>query len=150
MLYMKLNAMDRVRDPIEKSADDSIDLYDVTSWEVRTRTDWIASVLWRGLSAVARLTVVLVAFSLLLGVGGLAVLTDPATGLLTLFSALPAIGLTAYVYFSDVTSSEPLSLLTITFLLGVLTANFAAVLNTLFRPLFRVLGFVGLILFFSW
>jgi Predicted membrane protein len=140
--------MDRVRDPIEKSADDSIDLYDVTSWEVRTRTDWIASVLWRGLSAVARLTVVLVAFSLLLGVGGLAVLTDPATGLLTLFSALPAIGLTAYVYFSDVTSSEPLSLLTITFLLGVLTANFAAVLNTLFRPLFRVLGFVGLILFF--
>ncbi|MFA1610078.1 PrsW family intramembrane metalloprotease [Halobellus rubicundus] len=136
------------RDPIEEASDGSLDLYDVATWEVRTRVDWAAAVIWRVAAGSARVAVVLVAFLLLLGIGGLAALTDPEIGFLTALSAVPAIGLAAYVYSTDVTSSEPLSLLVATFLLGVLTANFAAVLNSLLRPYFQVLGFLGTALFF--
>ncbi|MFB6093049.1 MAG: PrsW family intramembrane metalloprotease [Haloquadratum sp.] len=136
------------QDPIEAASDGSMDLYDVATWEVRTPTDRLAAVVWRVAASSARIAVVLVALLLLLGIGGLAALTDPQTGLLTILSAVPALGLAAYVYSTDVTSSEPLSLLVATFLLGVLTANFAAVLNSLLKPYFQVLGFVGSILFF--
>ncbi|MGQ4554415.1 PrsW family glutamic-type intramembrane protease [Halobellus sp. GM3] len=136
------------RDPIEEAADDSMDLYDVATWDVRTPLDRISAIIWRIVHGSARLAVVLLAFILLLGIGGLAALTDPQIGLLTALSAIPAIGLAAYVYSTDVTSSEPLSLLVGTFLLGVLTANFAAVLNTVLRPYFGGLGFLGTVLFF--
>ena len=140
--------MSDLRDPIEEAADDSMDLYDVTTWEVRSRVDRLAEVLWWAAAGSARIAVIGVAFLLLLAIGGFAALTDPEIGLLTLLSAVPAVGLAAYVYSTDVTSSEPLSLLIGTFLLGVLTANFAAVLNGVLRPYFGVLGFVGMVLFF--
>ncbi|MFB6251701.1 MAG: PrsW family intramembrane metalloprotease [Halobellus sp.] len=136
------------RDPIEKASDGSLDLYDVTTWETRTRIDRLSSILWQVIAGSARIAVVLVAFLLLLGIGGLAALTDPQTGVLTVLSAIPAIGLAVYVYSTDVTSREPLSLLVATFLLGVLTANFAAILNGALRPYFQLLGFVGSALFF--
>ena len=136
------------RDPVEEAADDSMDLYDVATWSARTPLDKASSLVWRLLHGSARLAVVLFAFLLLLGIGGLAALTDPQVGLLTALSAIPAIGLAAYVYSTDVTSGEPLTLLVGTFLLGVLTANFAAVLNTLLQPYFQVLGFLGTALFF--
>jgi RsiW-degrading membrane proteinase PrsW (M82 family) len=136
------------KDPIEEAAGDSMDLYDVATWDVRTPLDKASALIWRIAAGSARLAVVGFAFLLLLGIGGLAALTDPQIGLLTLLSAVPAIGLAAYVYSTDVTSSEPLSLLVATFLLGVLTANFAAVLNTVLRPYFQVLGFLGTALFF--
>ncbi|WP_049986381.1 PrsW family intramembrane metalloprotease [Halobellus rufus] len=136
------------RDPIEEAADDSMDLYDVATWDVRTPLDKASSLIWRILAGSARLAIVLFAFLLLLGIGGFAALTDPQVGLLTALSALPAIGLAAYVYSTDVASSEPLTLLVGTFLLGVLTANFAAVLNTVLQPYFQALGFLGTALFF--
>ena len=136
------------QDPVEEAADDSMDLYDVATWEVRGRIDRLAEVVWWAAAGSARLAVIGVAFLLLIGIGGLAALTDPEIGLLTLLSAAPAVGLAAYVYSTDVTSSEPLSLLVATFLLGVLTANFAAVLNGVLRPYFGVLGVVGSVLFF--
>ncbi|WP_336021682.1 PrsW family intramembrane metalloprotease [Halobellus salinisoli] len=136
------------RDPIEEAADDSMDLYDVATWNIRTPLDRASSIIWRILAGSARLAIVLFAFLLLLGIGGFAALTDPQIGLLTALSAIPAIGLAAYVYSTDVTSSEPLSLLVATFLLGVLTANFAAVLNSVLSPYFEVLGFLGTALFF--
>ena len=136
------------QDPVEEAADNSMDLYDVATWEVRSRVDRVAEVVWWAAAGSARLAVIGVAFLLLIGIGGLAALTDPEIGLLTLLSAVPAVGLAAYVYSTDVTSSEPLSLLVATFLLGVLTANFAAVLNGVLRPYFGVLGVVGTVLFF--
>jgi len=63
-------------------------------------------------------------------------------------SALPALALAVYVRRTDVTSGEPLSVLVATFLLGVLTANFAAVFNSVTRPAFSGLGFLGNALFF--
>ena len=140
--------MSQPRDPVEEAADDSMDLYDVATWEVRSRLDRVSAVVWWVAAGSARLAVIGVAFLLLVGIGGFAAITDPEIGLLTVLSAVPAVGLAAYVYSTDVTSREPLSLLVATFLLGVLTANFAAVLNTVLQPYFGGLGAVGMVLFF--
>jgi RsiW-degrading membrane proteinase PrsW (M82 family) len=140
--------MSRRRDPVEERAGDGTDLYDVATWERRGPLDAVASGLYRLLVASARLFVVAVALLILVGIGGLSALTDPQIGALTLLSALPALALALYVRRTDVTSGEPLSVLVATFLLGVLTANFAAVLNSVTRPAFAGLGFVGSALFF--
>ncbi len=140
--------MSKPRDPVEEAADDSMDLYDVATWEVRSRLDRVSAVVWWAAAGSARLAVIGVAFLLLVAIGGFAAITDPEIGLLTVLSAVPAVGLAAYVYSTDITSSEPLSLLVATFLLGVLTANFAALLNTAFQPFFGGLGGIGMVLFF--
>ncbi len=140
--------MARRRDPVEKAAEGSLDLYDVATWENRSFVDGLSAALWRLLVTVARGVIILLAFLILLGIGGLAALTDPEIGALTLLSAIPALGLAGYVWYSDVTENEPLSLLVGTFLLGVLTANFAAVLNSTLQPLLAGLGFVGTVIFF--
>jgi RsiW-degrading membrane proteinase PrsW (M82 family) len=138
---------DRV-DPVQSASDDGVDLYDVSTWEERTSLDGLAVAIYRLLVGTARVGVVLLAFLILLAIGGLAALTDPQIGVLTLLSAIPALGLAAYVWYSDVTTNEPLSLLVATFLLGVLTANFAAVLNSVAQPTFQALGFLGSVAFF--
>jgi RsiW-degrading membrane proteinase PrsW (M82 family) len=138
----------RRRDPIEEAADTSVDLYDVATWEERTSLDGLAVAIYRLLVGVARVGIVLLALLILVGIGGLSALTDPQIGALTLLSAVPALGLAAYVWYSDATSPEPLSLLVTTFLLGMLTANFAAVINSLFQPPFNAYGYLGMVLFF--
>jgi RsiW-degrading membrane proteinase PrsW (M82 family) len=59
------------------------------------------------------------------------VLTDEVILVFTQLSVLPALGLAVYLYVTDVTTSEPLYLLAATFVLAVLFAGFAGVLNTL-------------------
>jgi RsiW-degrading membrane proteinase PrsW (M82 family) len=129
-------------------ADDSVDLYDIATWEQRSIIDLIAATVYRFVLQTVRLVVILVAALILLALGGLSALTDPQTGLLTAISVVPAVGLAAYVYYTDTTSGEPLAPLVATFLLGVLTANFAAVVNTVLRPFFEPVGFVGMVVFF--
>ncbi|ATW87470.1 RsiW-degrading membrane proteinase PrsW (M82 family) [Halohasta litchfieldiae] len=136
------------RDPVESAADESRDLYDVATWEERTSVDGVAVALYWLLTRTAKWFVILLALGILVAIGGLAAFTDPAIGLLTLLSVIPALGLTIYVYRSDVTTREPLSLLVTTFILSILFATFAAVINTYARDLFAPLGFVGLILFY--
>ncbi|MFC6990110.1 PrsW family intramembrane metalloprotease [Haloplanus sp. GCM10025708] len=140
--------MAKRRDPVEAAADESMDLYDVATWEKRTSIDRLASGIYRALVAFTRTAIVLTALLILVGIGGLSAITDPQIGALTLLSAIPALGLAAYVWYSDATTNEPLSLLVATFLLGVLTANFAAVVNSLLQPWFQALAFVGNVLFF--
>jgi RsiW-degrading membrane proteinase PrsW (M82 family) len=140
--------MPRRRDPVEERADADVDLYDIATWERRGLLDGVASGIYRTLVASTRLFVVGVALLILIGIGGLSALTDPQIGALTALSALPALGLAVYVRRSDATGGEPLSLLVATFLLGVLTANFAAVLNSYTKGAFAGLGFVGNALFF--
>jgi RsiW-degrading membrane proteinase PrsW (M82 family) len=136
------------REPIEAMADGSQDLYDIATWELRTPLDRIAAGIYRLMTLTFRIAVVVVAGLILLGIGGLSALTNPEVGILTGLSALPALGLAIYVYYSDTTSGEPLTVLVATFLLGILTANFAAVVNTLLGPLFGPLGGVGMAAFF--
>lgn len=136
------------RDPVKAMADDSRDLYDIATWERRTPIDHVATAMYWLLRVTFRATVIVVALVLLLGVGGLSALTDPRIGVLTLLSVIPAFGLAAYVYYTDTTRAEPITVLVATFLLGILMANFAAVGNTLLQPIFEPLGMLGMVAFF--
>ncbi|MFC5278271.1 PrsW family intramembrane metalloprotease [Halorubrum rubrum] len=143
--------MDSRSDPVERGDDGDRDLYDVATWEERTSLDGLAVALYWLLTRSAKALLVLLAGVILLSIFasfGVGLIFDPAVAALVALSAIPAFGLAAYVYVSDVTTGEPLSLLVATFLLSVLTATFAAVLNGFARPLFEPLGFLGLVLFF--
>ncbi|MDZ5811902.1 PrsW family glutamic-type intramembrane protease [Halorubrum sp. AD140] len=138
-------------DPVESRAEGDRDLYDIATWEERTSLDGLSVALYWLITRSAKGLVVFVAFLgllTILGSFGLGLVFDPAVAMLVGLSAIPAFGLAAYVYVSDVTTGEPLSLLVATFLLSILTATFAAVLNSYAQPLFSPLGFPGLVLFF--
>ncbi|RLM67285.1 protease PrsW [Halorubrum sp. Atlit-8R] len=139
------------QDPIASRADDDRDLYDVATWEERTSLDGLSVALYWLLTRSAKAGIVFVAFVgllAILGSFGLGLIFDPAIAILLGLSAVPALGLAAYVYRSDVTTAEPLSLLVATFLLSILTATFAAILNSVLQPYFRPFGFLGLVVFF--
>jgi RsiW-degrading membrane proteinase PrsW (M82 family) len=136
------------RDPVANASDDDEDLYDIATWEERTSVDGLAVALYRLLVGSARALILLLALGLFVGIGGFNALTDPQIGVLTGLSAVPALALAGYVWHSDVTEGEPASLLLATFLLGVLTATFAAVINTVAGGAFEGLGFLGSVLFF--
>jgi len=140
--------MDDRDDPVAADADESRDLYEVATWEERTSIDGAAVALYWLLTRAAKWVIVLLALAILAGIGGLAALSDPAVGMLTLLSVVPAAGLTLYVYRSDITDAEPLSLLVTTFLLSILFATFAAVFNSTAERFFQPLGILGLPLFY--
>jgi len=138
-------------DPVESRSDDDRDLYDIATWEERTSLDGLSVALHWLITRSAKALVVFVALLALLailGSFGLGLVFDPAVAMLVGLSAVPALGLAAYVYVSDVTTGEPLSLLVATFLLSILTATFAAVLNGRAQPFFEPFGFPGLVVFF--
>ncbi|MFB6201542.1 MAG: PrsW family intramembrane metalloprotease [Halorhabdus sp.] len=129
--------MDR-RDPIQTAAAD-LDLQDVAEWEPRSRLDRLAVIVYHVLLALARSTLVVVALLILLAqivLGSLGAVSNPAIGALTVLSAVPAFALAAYVWRADVTTGEPLGLLIATFLLGVLFAGFAGIVNSVLQPVF--------------
>ncbi|MFC5970761.1 PrsW family intramembrane metalloprotease [Halomarina salina] len=145
------------RDPVEARAKRSRDLYGIATWEPRSMLDRFAVRLHHLAVLVGKWLLVLVAvlFTLLIGAAG--ALTNPVILGLTLLSAVPALALVAYVYRTDVTSGEPLTLLAVTFLLAIVFASFAAIANTIFGNLLgvgiasgetTVLSLVGSILFF--
>lgn len=149
---MLMQAMDEKRDPVARGMDDSVDLYGVSTWEQRTRLDWFSSKLYGGIVATARVVVILLALAILLvqfALGGLAAITnDPWVGTFVVLSIIPAFAFTIYIWRADVTMSEPLPTLVVTFLLGVLFAGFAAVFNSYTQPLFTEIPVVGMVLFF--
>ena len=134
-------------DPVG-AADGEMDLYGISTWEKRSFLDRLSSGIYWMTVRISQAIVVLLALLILITIGGVSVLTDPAIGLLTAVSVLPALALVGYIWQSDVTTSEPLPLLAVTFLLAVLTAGFAAVLNGVLQPIFSTLGFLGMVLFF--
>lgn len=125
------------RDPVETRADRSRDLYDVATWEPRTELDRLATKL-HGLGLVGiRWGTVFVALLITIGIlvgmfTELQTSTVPVVGILTLLSAIPALALVAYVYATDVTTPEPVELIATTFVLSVLFASFASIINTAF------------------
>jgi RsiW-degrading membrane proteinase PrsW (M82 family) len=140
------------RDPVERAADSSADLYDIATWEERSSLDGLATAIYWLLSVLAKVIVIGAALHvlglILFSAGGLATQLDrqPVLPVLTALSVIPAFGLAAYVWYSDATSSEPLSLLVATFVLSVITAMFAVVINTLFGAVLGRLGIQGTIL----
>ncbi|EMA46258.1 PrsW family intramembrane metalloprotease [Halococcus saccharolyticus] len=138
-------------DPVQARDDGTRDLYDVTTWEVRSPLDGIAVTLYRVLQATAQLILVLASLAilwLLLSSTDLTRVTNPIVGGFTLLSILPALALVAFVWHTDVTSAEPLSLLAATFALGTLFAGFAALVNSAFGNVFELVPVVGTVWFF--
>jgi RsiW-degrading membrane proteinase PrsW (M82 family) len=138
------------RDPIEEGATESADLYDIATWEPRTWLDRLSGGVYRGATRVGHAVLVLLALAILavqFALTGLAAVSDPVIGAFVLLSVVPAFALAAYIWYADVTTSEPLTLLVGTFLLGVLFAGFALVLNTL-AGVITAIPVVGMILFF--
>ncbi|MFC7081441.1 PrsW family intramembrane metalloprotease [Halorussus caseinilyticus] len=138
------------RDPIEEGATDSADLYDIATWESRSWLDKLSGGVYRSLRRLGHVIVVLLALVILVAqfaLTGLAAISDPIIGAFVLMSVVPAFGLAAYIWYADVTTSEPLSLLVATFLLGVLFAGFAAIINTLAGAI-TLVPVVGMVLFF--
>jgi RsiW-degrading membrane proteinase PrsW (M82 family) len=125
-----------------------MDLYDIATWEPRSLLDRVAVLVYRVVVGSARAAVILLGLLLLVGIGGLSAVTDPEVAVLTALSAIPALGLAVYVRHSEVTTTEPVGLLVATFLLAVLTATFAAVLNSAFQGPFAAIGLAGTAAFF--
>ena len=144
--------MDRSRDPVEREAGGARDLYDIATWEPRSIVDRLSVAIYRAGLAGLRALLILLAFLILLAqivLGGIGAVADPVVGTLVLLSVVPALAIAAYVWYVDITPQEPLSLLVVTFMLAVLFATFAAVVNSVAMPLFFVLpAVVGLPLFF--
>ncbi len=141
-----------MKDPVETRADDSEDLYDITDWEPRTALDRLAIKTHRGVIRAGRrflvalgvfILLVILAFS---GAGGL-IIDDPFILGLAALSAIPAGLLALYIYRTDITTKEPPSLLVATFVLSVLFAGFAAIINGVFGFV-QLLPLVGIVLFF--
>ncbi|WP_096390337.1 PrsW family intramembrane metalloprotease [Halopenitus persicus] len=135
-------------DPIESADDAGRDLYDVATWEPRTLLDRAAVTGYWTLTTGTKAFVIVLAAAILLGIGALGAFADPVIRVLTVLSIVPAAALAGYVRASDVTTTEPLSLLVATFLLAVLTATFAAVLNSAVTSLFGPFAGLGQVVFF--
>ncbi|MFC6904867.1 PrsW family intramembrane metalloprotease [Halalkalicoccus tibetensis] len=122
------------RDPVDRESRDSRDLYDIATWEKRSAVDAFSAWLYRAGVAGAKALIVLLAALFLLAqlvLGGLGAVADPFVGVLVLLSVVPAFAIAAYVWYIDITTGEPLSLLVATFLLSILFAMFAAVINSI-------------------
>lgn len=138
-------------DPVQAAFLGQADLYDVATWEVRSVVDALSVALYGGLRQARSSAIVALAAVLFLGLFGLAVpivADQPYLGLLALLSIAPALVLMGYLWIGDPTQREPLEPLAVTFLLSVLFATFAAVVNTLLRAPFDALGPLGLAVFF--
>lgn len=150
--------MARQRDPIEARDDGSEDLYEISHWEMRTRFDRFAAWLYGAMVKTVRWTVIGLAVAILIAqfaIGGLGLLADRVVGTFVVLSIVPAAILAAYLWRADVTASEPLDAMVVTFLLGILFASFAGVLNSvagLYIPSFEdgigLVQLLGTIVFF--
>lgn len=142
--------MDSDQDPIEQAADEETDLYAVSTWEARSVLDHVACGIYRhGGWLLAGLGVLIVYY--LFAFRNLSTITDPRVALLVGLSVVPTVALAAYVRFANVTTGEPLSVLFVTFLLGILLAGFAIPLNAFSRLVFVrtvPVEFLGLVLFY--
>jgi RsiW-degrading membrane proteinase PrsW (M82 family) len=142
------------RDPVDRAAGDSRDLYDVSDWEPRSAVDRLAVAVHGSIRPILRWVLILLGvliLAALFALGSLGAVLDPFVGAFVLLSAVPALLLALYIWRADVTSGEPLDLLVATFVLAVLFAGFAGVLNDFGSVLqaidFGVVG-LGSVLFF--
>ncbi|QLD89925.1 PrsW family intramembrane metalloprotease [Natronomonas salina] len=140
-----------MQDPVEARADEDEDLYDVASWEPRTALDRLAVKTHRRVLKASRWLVILlgvfVLVLILAGGAGAILIEDPFVLGLIVLSIVPAGLLALYIYRSDITTKEPPQLLAATFLLAILFAGFAAVVNSIFGFL-QALGLVGIVLYY--
>jgi RsiW-degrading membrane proteinase PrsW (M82 family) len=139
------------RDPVALVLGDTEDLYDVAEWDSRSVIDKLSVVIYAVLHGIKRYGLIALAILLFvaqLAFAGLIVLDDPRLGILAVLSAVPALLLVGYVWYDDPTRREPIDALAITFVLAILFASFAALVNSALQPLFSFVPVVGMALFF--
>ncbi|MFW6152946.1 MAG: PrsW family intramembrane metalloprotease [Halobacteriota archaeon] len=127
------------------------ELSTVVTWQPAHVLDRLAVRLHASIVAGIRWLLIVTALGILAAIAlvtGLSAVTDPVVFALVLLSAVPALGIAAFVWLADVGADEPLVLVVATFLLGMLFAAFAAVLNTLGFVLVEVVPLVSMLLFF--
>lgn len=138
-------------DPVQEQWRGRVDLYDVATWESRSTLDSIAVAISNTLS-VSRGTLLLATALVLFGaqmvVLGALVLEEPMLAILTALSIVPALGLAGYIWYGDPTTREPFVLLAVTFILSMLLATVAALVNETFIPVFEAAGAIGLLGFY--
>ncbi len=144
--------MSRRRDPVDRASAEETDLYDVSTWEPRSIVDLLAYTIYNAISYGLRAIVLVVALAITIGLltqPAVLVFDEPVLGLFFALSIVPAALLAGFIWYTDITTSEPLGLLVATFLLAVLFATFAAVINSVMAPRFQAIGPVlGMALFF--
>lgn len=141
----------RPRDPIQAAAEPGEDLYGVVTWEERSWLDRAICSTYEALHGHGWVILIALAGLLFLAELGLAVVAlavRPTLGVLALLSIAPALALAGYIWYGDPTIREPWELLAGTFLLGVVFATLAAVVNTIMKPLFLLVPILGIALFF--
>lgn len=138
-------------DPVRRALAGSRDLYDIATWDNRTLLDNVsvrlAAILTRGtrpLAVAVAATIILAQIALT----GFVLVRNPTLAVLTVLSAVPALGLAGYIWYGDPTLRQPLRSLVVTFILGVVLAGFAAVVNGMFSFLFALVPVIGPALFF--
>ena len=126
--------MDSDQDPVERAAEDGVDLHAVSTWETRSPLDYLAYGIYLVGSLMFKWLLVGVGIWIvyrLYTVSSLDAVTDPHVTMLVVLSVVPAIALATYVRFANVTTSESFSAVLVTFLLGILFAGFAIPFNRL-------------------
>ncbi|ELY45192.1 PrsW family intramembrane metalloprotease [Natronorubrum sulfidifaciens] len=139
------------RDPVERANEQSRDLYDVSTWEPRSMVDRLACAVYNGISYGLQTIVLAVAFGItlvLLAQPAVLVFEEPSLAVFFGLSIVPAALLAAFIWYSDITTNEPLGLLVATFVLAVLFATFAAVVNSTVGSSLQAIPVVGTLLFF--
>ncbi|WP_254838915.1 PrsW family intramembrane metalloprotease [Natronomonas marina] len=140
-----------MEDPVEARANESEDLYDVASWEPRTALDRLAVNIHRGGVRLLRWTVyvlgAVIFLAFLVGGAGAIIIDNPFVLGLVVLSVVPAGLLALYVYRTDITTDEPATLMAATFVLSILFAGFAAVVNTRLSGL-QGAGLLGVVLYY--
>ncbi|EFW92664.1 hypothetical protein ZOD2009_07339 [Haladaptatus paucihalophilus DX253] len=109
------------------------DPYDIESWEPRTWMDKLSLRLYHLLSEATRIVTLALALTFVVIELGLVATTlsrRPLLGLFSFLSIVPALLLAVYIWRVDPTEREPIPTLVVTFLLGVVFAAFAAIINT--------------------
>ncbi|WP_440763576.1 PrsW family intramembrane metalloprotease [Natronorubrum sp. DTA7] len=143
--------MDQRRDLVERADEQSRDLQEVSTWEPRTVVDRLAYVLYNAVNYGLQTIVLAVALGitlLLLVQPAVLVLEEPSLALFFGLSVVPAALLAAFIWYTDITTNEPLGLVVATFLLAVLFATFAAVVNSAIGPPLQSIPLIGTVLFF--
>lgn len=149
--WARPGSFDGASDPVKAEFDGQLDLYDIATWERRNAIDSFAISVTNGLRASRSVLLITVALALFLAQAVVAVaiiIEEPLVGVFAISSVLPALAVAGYLWYGDPTRREPFVPLAATFVLSMLFASFAAVINTTFSPVFELLGLLGLILFY--
>jgi len=142
---------DGIVDPVKAAYGGESDLYDVATWEVRSSLDRFAVAVTRALRRIRSRLLLATALALFLAqlvVAGALVIEQPVFGVLAALSVAPALFVALTLWYWDPTTREPVELLAATFLLSMLFAGFAGVVNSFLLPVFEVFGVAGIVLAF--